>query len=69
MSDPWTFSGKVAGLGQSGGAVTLVDESTFTISGREGDVVTLGTDSGFMMQAARPLSTPFRTWRILNEPS
>ncbi|HTZ08315.1 MAG TPA: glycogen debranching N-terminal domain-containing protein, partial [Acidimicrobiales bacterium] len=39
MSDPWTFDGRVTSLGGAGGTVTLVDESTFTISGREGDVV------------------------------
>ena len=39
MSDPWTYSGKVAALGQAGGVVTLVDESTFAISGHAGDMV------------------------------
>ena len=36
VSDPWTFSGKVAGLDQASGVVTLVDESTFAISGLAG---------------------------------
>jgi len=33
MSDPWTYSGKVTVLDQASGVVTLVDESTFAISG------------------------------------
>ena len=55
MSDPWTFSGKVAGLGQAGGVVTLVDESTFAISGREGDVVTPSAE-GLFVRDTRILS-------------
>ena len=39
MSDPWTFNGRVTSLGDTAASVTLVDESTFAISGREGDVV------------------------------
>lgn len=55
MSDPWTFSGKVAGLGQAGGVVTLVDESTFSISGRAGDVVTPSAE-GLFVRDTRILS-------------
>ena len=55
MSDPWTFSGKLAGLGQAGAAVTLVDESTFTISGREGDIVTPSAE-GLFVRDTRILS-------------
>ncbi|MHB8330022.1 MAG: glycogen debranching N-terminal domain-containing protein, partial [Acidimicrobiales bacterium] len=39
MSEPWTYAGEVSVLGQSSGVVTLVDESTFAISGRVGDIV------------------------------
>ena len=38
MADPWNYAGPVAQLGSGGGAVTLVDESTFAISGRAGDI-------------------------------
>ncbi len=55
MSDPWTFSGKVAGLGRSDGVVTLVDESTFAISGHEGDVVTPSAE-GLFVRDTRILS-------------
>ena len=55
VSEPWTFSGHVAGFGQAGGVVTLVDESTFTISGREGDVVTPSAE-GLFVRDTRLLS-------------
>ncbi len=55
MSEPWTFAGRVASLGQSGGVVTLVDESTFTISGREGDV-TAPSAEGLFVRDTRILS-------------
>ena len=55
VSEPWTFSGKVAGFGQTGGVVTLVDESTFTISGREGDIVTPSAE-GLFVRDTRILS-------------
>ena len=55
MSDPWTFAGRVSALGASGGVVTLVDESTFTISGRDGDVVTPSAE-GLFVRDTRLLS-------------
>ena len=39
MSDAWTFAGESADLGRgAGGSVTLVDQSTFCLSGASGDV-------------------------------
>jgi glycogen debranching enzyme len=38
MVDPWNYAGPVTQLGTGGGAVTLVDESTFAISGEAGDI-------------------------------
>jgi glycogen debranching enzyme len=55
MADPWTFAGPVTQLDASAGAVTLVDESTFAISGRAGDVTTGGAQGLF-----------FRDTRILS---
>jgi len=55
VSDPWTFAGKVASTGPSGGVVTLVDESTFAISGRSGDVLTPSAE-GLFVRDTRLLS-------------
>jgi len=55
VSQPWTFAGKVAPIGQAGGIVTLVDESTFAISGREGHVLAPGAE-GLFVRDTRILS-------------
>ncbi|HXW32170.1 MAG TPA: glycogen debranching N-terminal domain-containing protein [Acidimicrobiales bacterium] len=55
MSDPWNYAEAVAVLGDGGGAVTLVDESTFTISNRTGDIVS-GTPQGLFVRDTRILS-------------
>ena len=56
MSDPWTFSRQGVGAStRPRGAVTLVDESTFTISGRDGDVVR-GSAEGLFVRDTRILS-------------
>ncbi len=57
MTEPWTFSGQPAPLGtaHSGGVVTLVDESTFAISGRIGDIVPGGAH-GLFVRDTRVLS-------------
>jgi glycogen debranching enzyme len=48
VAGPWTYSGKVAATGGIGGAVTLVDESTFTISDPDGDIVPGGAHGLFV---------------------
>jgi len=55
VSEPWTFAGQPAGLDRAGGVVTLVDESTFTISGRMGDMVP-GSAQGLFVRDTRVLS-------------
>ena len=55
MADPWNFAGPVTQLDTTSGVVTLVDESTFAISGRAGDVTTGGAQGLF-----------FRDTRILS---
>jgi glycogen debranching enzyme len=55
MSDAWTYAGRVASASDGGGVVTLVDESTFAISGRVGDVVT-GRPQGLFVRDTRILS-------------
>jgi glycogen debranching enzyme len=55
MSDPWTFSGQGAALDRPSGAITLVDESTFTISNQAGDVVA-GTAQGLFVRDTRIIS-------------
>ncbi|MGA2519425.1 MAG: glycogen debranching N-terminal domain-containing protein [Acidimicrobiales bacterium] len=55
MSDPWNFAGKVASTGTSSGVVTLVDESTFAISGGNGDV-TAPSAGGLFVRDTRILS-------------
>ncbi len=54
MADPWNFAGPAASLGGSA-SVTLVDESTFAISGRGGDIVPGGAQ-GFFFQDTRLIS-------------
>ncbi len=55
MSDPWNYAGPVAELGPASGSVTLVDESTFAISGGAGDICPGGAQGLF-----------FRDTRILS---
>src|SRR6202167_2900667 len=55
MSDPWTYSGRVTVLDQASGVVTLVDESTFAISGLAGDMV-VGSAQGLFVRDTRMLS-------------
>ncbi len=55
MSEPWNFAGQPAALDASGGVVTLVDESTFSISGRGGDI-TPGGAQGLFVRDTRILS-------------
>ncbi|HMD45423.1 MAG TPA: glycogen debranching N-terminal domain-containing protein [Acidimicrobiales bacterium] len=49
MANPWIFSDAVATLDGRGGVVTLVDESTFTISGANGDIVAGGAQGLFVL--------------------
>lgn len=55
MSEPWTYSAQVASTGEPGEALTLVDESTFAISGRSGDMLTGGAQ-GLFVRDSRMLS-------------
>jgi glycogen debranching enzyme len=55
VSDPWNFSGRVTMLDRSSGVATLVDESTFTISGQGGDIVP-GAAQGLFVRDTRILS-------------
>ena len=55
MADPWTYAGPVAQLDASHGVVTLVDESTFAISGEAGDI-TPGAAQGLFVRDTRILS-------------
>jgi glycogen debranching enzyme len=55
VSDPWTYSGQVADAGGASGAITLVDESTFAISSRSGDIL-LGGSQGLFVRDSRILS-------------
>ena len=55
MADPWNYAGPVTQLGPGGGAVTLVDESTFAISGGAGDI-TAGAAQGLFFRDTRILS-------------
>jgi glycogen debranching enzyme len=55
LSDPWTFSGQPAALNQQSGVVTLVDESTFSISGQVGDMAPGGAE-GLFVRDTRILS-------------
>jgi glycogen debranching enzyme len=55
MSEPWTFSGKVATLDATSAVVTLVDESTFAISVMAGDMLS-GTAQGLFVRDTRIVS-------------
>jgi glycogen debranching enzyme len=55
MADPWNFAGPVTQLDSSSGVVTLVDESTFAISGSAGDITT-GAAQGLFVRDTRILS-------------
>lgn len=55
MSEAWAQAPEVVSLGQSGGTVTLVEGSTFCISGRSGDIRPAAAQ-GFFFQDARHLS-------------
>ena len=55
MADPWTFGGESVSLGQATGAVTLVQGSAFSISGRSGDMVP-GSPHGLFFRDTRFLS-------------
>ena len=55
MADPWTFAGPVIQLDSSARVVTLVDESTFAISGSAGDM-TAGAAEGLFFRDTRILS-------------
>src|SRR5271166_3141363 len=55
MSDPWNYAGPVAQLGPGVGTVTLVDESTFAISGGAGDMAP-GAAQGLFFRDTRILS-------------
>ena len=52
---PWTYAGKVTTLDAAEGVVTLVDESTFAISARSGDIVP-GSAQGLFVRDTRVLS-------------
>lgn len=55
MSDPWNYAGPVAQLSDHSGSVTLVDESTFAISGGAGDILA-GAAQGLFVRDTRILS-------------
>ena len=56
MAEPWAFAGEsVSLLGAQGGMVTLVEESSFCISGRSGDIVP-GGPQGLFFRDSRILS-------------
>jgi len=54
VTNPWTFAGQAPSVG-GGGSVTLVDESTFAISDRAGDIVPGGAH-GLFVRDTRVLS-------------
>ncbi len=55
MADPWNYAGSVTRLDAAAGVVTLVDESTFTISGRAGDI-SPGSAQGLFVRDTRIVS-------------
>ena len=55
MADPWNFAGPVTQLDTTSGVVTLVDESTFAISGGSGDM-SPGAAQGLFVRDTRILS-------------
>ncbi len=56
MSEPWTFTGEPPPVGQTAGIVTLVEGSTFCISGPEGDIE-VGMTQGLFFRDTRFLSS------------
>ena len=55
VADPWTFVGESPSLGPAGGTVTLVEGSSFCISGRSGDMAP-GSPQGLFFRDTRFLS-------------
>ncbi len=55
MADPWNFAGPVTQLDAYSGVVTLVDESTFAISGNAGDI-SPGAAQGLFVRDTRIIS-------------
>ncbi len=55
MADPWNYAGPVTQLAPGSGSVTLVDESTFAISGGAGDIAP-GAAQGLFFRDTRILS-------------
>lgn len=55
MADPWSFAGPVTQIDSRAGAVTLVDQSTFAISGTAGDMEP-GSAEGLFFRDTRILS-------------
>ena len=55
MTEPWVFTGESHSLGSPTGTVTLVEGSSFCISGRSGDVVP-GSPHGLFFRDTRFLS-------------
>ncbi|MHB1891032.1 MAG: amylo-alpha-1,6-glucosidase [Acidimicrobiales bacterium] len=55
MAEPWAHVGRASSLDPGSGVVTLVDESTFAISGRTGDMVP-GSAQGLFVRDTRILS-------------
>jgi glycogen debranching enzyme len=56
MAQPWTFAGEPPAVGQAGAAVTLVEGSTFCISGGAGDIEP-GLTQGLFFRDTRFLSS------------
>ena len=55
MADPWNFTGESVSLRDEGGSVTLVEGSSFCISGRSGDIAP-GSPQGLFFRDSRFLS-------------
>jgi glycogen debranching enzyme len=55
MADPWNFAGPITQMDSTSGVVTLVDESTFAISGGSGDM-SPGAAQGLFVRDTRILS-------------
>ncbi|MGI9120858.1 MAG: amylo-alpha-1,6-glucosidase [Acidimicrobiales bacterium] len=55
MAQPWTFTGEPPAVGQSAGSITLVEGSTFCISGGNGDIAE-GMTHGLFFRDTRFLS-------------
>src|SRR5205085_8340326 len=56
MTSAWTFAGESPSPGVAGGPVTLIEESSFCLSGRAGDIH-LGTVQGLFVLDTRLLSS------------